>query len=406
MAIRRFSRRGYQGQVRPGSALVLIAFMMFAVVAVSAMTIDYSYMQLVRTELRAVADASAKAGAEALSRTQNVSIARAEAIRYAASNQVAGRSFQLSANDVTIGRVTSSGPQRWTFQADGTPPNAVRVNARTGGTALHPSVPLFFSRMEGHNSFTPSVQATAGQQEVEVCLCLDRSGSMNFDMTGVDYSFASGNPFLSSFTSWGTTWRNMLSRPHPTQSRWAALTRAVDVFLQAAGSYDPPPRTSLVTWATDYTMPLSPYTVYTASSTDLALPASSGHNWITNAASVRSLIAAKAAAPIMGGTNLSAGLDRAVGVLTGTNSNSFSSKVVILLTDGNWNAGRDPVNAAYDARAEGIIVHCVSMLTQNQSVLEDVATLTGGRYFRTSNEAELTSAFNEIARSLPVVLTD
>ncbi len=77
-----------------------------------------------------------------------------------------------------------------------------------------------------------------------------------------------------------------------------------------------------------------------------------------------------------------------------------------LLTDGEWNAGRDPVNAAYDARAQGIIVHCISMLTRNQDDLQDIATITGGRYFGTSNETELRAAFQEIARSLPVVLTD
>ena len=44
-----------------------------------------------------------------------------------------------------------------------------------------------------------------------------------------------------------------------------------------------------------------------------------------------------------GGTNLSAGLDRAVQILTGTNGRVLSDKIIILLTDGQWNAGRDPV---------------------------------------------------------------
>lgn len=386
--------------------MVLIVFMMLAFVATAAITIDYSYMQLVRTELRSVADSAAKAGAESLSRTQSISTARSEAIRYAAANQVGGRAFQLAANDVAVGRVSAGSDGRWAFQANASPPNAVRVNARTGVGALHPSVPLFFRRTDGQTAFSPSYQATAGQQEVEVCLCLDRSGSMNFDMTGQDFSFASGNPFLSPFTAWGSIWQNMLSRPHPTQSRWAALTRAVDVFFQEASVYNPQPRTALVTWGSDYTMPMSPYTIYTASSTDVSLPAVTGFNWTANTAAITSSIAGRATTPIMGGTNLSAGLDRAVAVLNGTNSNSFSSKVIILLTDGEWNAGRNPINAAHDARAQGMIVHCVSMLTLNQTVLADVAELTGGRYFRTRNETELRAAFSEIAKSLPVVLTE
>lgn len=391
---------------RAGSASVLIVTMMFVFIVTAAFTVDYAYMQLVRTELRAATDAAAKAGAEALSRTQSTDSARAEAIRYAASNTVGGRPFRLTNNDITIGRVSASGVGKWSFQAGGSPPNAVRVNSRTGEGQSNTAVPLYFSGVLGKSGFTPQCQSTAGQQEVEVCLCLDRSGSMNFDMTGVDYSFPSGNPHLSNFTAWGWDWRNMLSRPHPANSRWAALTRAVDVFFDQAGQNNPQPRVALVTWGSTYTMPISPNTNYPASSTDFALPSSASVDWTNNANSIKTLVAAKANQPIMGGTNLSAGLDQAVGVLGGVNSNRFSSKVVVLLTDGQWNAGRDPTEAAYDARAAGIIVHCVSMLTQYQGDLEEIATITGGRYYGTSNETELREAFEEIARSLPVVLTD
>ncbi|MCC6508088.1 MAG: VWA domain-containing protein [Pirellulaceae bacterium] len=394
------------GASRTGSASVLIVAMMFVFVATAAITVDYAYMQLVRTELRSATDAAAKAGAEALSRTQNVDTAKNEAVRYAAANQVGGQPFRLSTNDITIGRVSASANGKWTFQSGGTPPNAVRVNSRTGEGAANSAVPLYFSQVLGTTGFTPNCQSTAGQQEVEVCLCLDRSGSMNFDMTGVDYSFPSGNPNLSNFTAWGWDWRNMLSRPHPVHSRWAALTRAVDVFFDQAGRNNPQPRAALVTWGSNYTMPITPNTFYPASSTDFALPSSGSSDWNSNSSSVRQLVGARANQPIMGGTNLSAGLDRAVAVLGGANSNQFSSKVVVLLTDGQWNDGRDPTNAAYDARAAGIIVHCVSMLTAYQPDLEEIATITGGRYYGTSNETELRAAFEEIARSLPVVLTD
>lgn len=391
---------------RAGSASVLIVTMMFVFIVTAAFTVDYAYMQLVRTELRSATDSAAKAGAEALSRTQNTDTARAEAIRYAAANTVGGRPFRLTNNDITIGRVSANNNGKWTFQAGGTPPNAVRVNARTGEGFSNEAVPLYFSGVLGKNGFTPQFQSTAGQQEVEVCLCLDRSGSMNFDMSGVDYSFPPGNPNLSNFTSWGPQWQNMLSRPHPTLSRWAALTRAVNVFFDQAGQNNPQPRVALVTWGSSYTMPINPNTYYPASSTDFALPSSSNVDWSNNRNSVRTLVNAKSNQPIMGGTNLSAGLDNAVAVLNGTNSNRFSSKVVVLLTDGQWNDGRDPTQAAYDARSAGIIVHCVSMLTQYQSDLEEIASITGGKYYGTSNETELREAFEEIARSLPVVLTD
>ena len=389
---------------RRGSATMLITVMMFVFVVTAAITVDYAYMQLVRTELRAATDAAAKAGAEALSRTQNTCSAKDEAVRYAACNKVGGRALQLSADDITIGRVRMNDAGKWLFRENEEPYNAVKVNSRTGDAGE--GTPLFFGRVLNQQTFRPSYQATAGQQEVEVCLCIDRSGSMNFDMSGVDWVFPPNNPNLSTFDGWGPDWQNMLSPPHPTDSRWAALRRAIDVFLTEAGSISLQPRTAMVTWGSNYTMPLPPNTVYPASSTDLALPARGGFDWDDNAQQIRNLVQARNDSVIMGGTNLSSGLDRAVTVLTGPTNNQFANKVVILLTDGEWNAGRDPVLAAYDARSQGIIVHCISMLTSNQSTLETVAATCGGQYYGTRNEDELRDAFIQIARSLPVVLTE
>lgn len=380
--------------------------MMFVFVVTTAITVDYAYMQLVRTELRSATDAAAKAGAEALSRTQNPTQAKKEAVHYAACNSVGGRPFQLTEDDVLVGRVQLSDSGRWEFQDGATPPNAVRINARTGNGAAQPAVPLFFSRVLGSSGFTPSHQATAGQQEVEVCLCLDRSGSMNFDMSGREFAFPPNNPRLSRFKKWGVEWQNLLSPPHPTGSRWAALRNAIREFFKEASNYNSGPRTSLVTWASDYKMPIRPYTNYTAASNDYPLPSRIGFDWTVNSNTIEGIVDTKGNSPIMGGTNLSAGLDQAIKSLTGPNSNSFASKVIVLLTDGEWNEGRSPILSAYEAKEQSIIVHCVSMLTQTQSDLAQIAAITGGRYYSTQNAQELKDAFSDIAKSLPVVLTE
>lgn len=398
-----------QALVRPatrrGSAAMLITVMMFVFIVTAAITVDYAYMQLVRTELRAATDAAAKAGAEALSRTQDTCSAKDEAVRYAACNKVGGRALRLSADDIVVGRVKMNGAGKWQFRENEEPYNAVKVNSQTGDGQS--GIPLYFSRVFSEQTvFRPSYQATAGQQEVEVCLCIDRSGSMNFDMSGDDWVFPPNNPRLSDFTAWGEDWQNMLSPPHPTDSRWAAMRRAIDVFLLESSSVNAQPRTSVVTWGSTYTMPIAPNTVYPASSTDLDLPAKDGYHWERNVQDIRDLIQARNDSVIMGGTNLSSGLDRAVAVLNGPTNNRFANKVIILLTDGEWNAGRDPVLAAYDARAQGMIVHCISMLTSNQPTLQTVAATCGGKYYGTRNEEELRNAFIEIARSLPVVLTE
>jgi hypothetical protein len=81
--------------------------------------------------------------------------------------------------------------------------------------------------------------------------------------------------------------------------------------------------------------------------------------------------------------------------------------VIILMTDGQWNEGRNPIRAAEDARDKGIIVHVVTFLPDAvSSDAQQVATTTGGLYIHANNEAELVAAFEKLARTLPVVLTD
>ena len=154
------------------------------------------------------------------------------------------------------------------------------------------------------------------------------------------------------------------------------------------------------------TLPYYPNSSYTAVDTNFDLPNAGSFNWASNRASVESQLATLTANPLGGGTNMSSGLDRAVAVLTGSNGRMLSNKIIILLTDGEWNAGRDPVLAAQDAATAGITIHTISMLTSTQSTLTQVANLTGGQYYPTSNAAQLQQAFQDIAKSLPIVLTD
>jgi hypothetical protein len=375
-------------------------------VITAAITVDYAYMQLVRTELRVATDAAAKAGAEALARTENLDFAKAEAVRYASLNTVAGKPFKINSNDVSLGRLVEGTNGRWQFSSGGSPENAVRVHARTGGSASHPAVPLFFGSVLSKSDFSPQSQATAGQQQVEVCLCLDRSGSMLFDMSGTDWVYPPNNPNLSNFTAWGAMWRNHLSPPHPVNSRWAVLAGAVQVFMDEAQQYNPPPRTSLVTWSSNYTMPIAPSTVFQSATLNAALPPFANADYQAQRTLITNRINQLGALPMMGATDLSAGLDLAVAHMTGPQASQLSNKVVILLTDGQWNNGRDPIAAGADARDAGVLVHAVSMLTNIQPDVRQMAEMTGGRYYSTQNEAQLREAFRDLARSLQIVMIE
>lgn len=227
-----------------------------------------------------------------------------------------------------------------------------------------------------------------------------------FDMTGIDYSYPSSNPRLSNFTAWGSMWQYYVSPPHPSASRWAIMSDAVNVFLEEASGFQYPPRTSVVTWGTDYDLPAPPYGFYPVVTNDLSMPGNANFNWQANKVQVATALNQYTRKPICGGTNLSAGLNRAVAVLTGPNARPLSNKVIILMTDGQWNEGRNPVLAAQDAAAAGIVIHTVSMITSAQVTLTQVASITGGQYYRTNNGAQLAQAFRDLAKSLPIVLTD
>ncbi|MFC2042725.1 VWA domain-containing protein [Chloroflexota bacterium] len=117
------------------------------------------------------------------------------------------------------------------------------------------------------------------------------------------------------------------------------------------------------------------------------------------------------------GTAIGLGIANAANMLMESES---ESKVIILLTDGMNNAGEiDPLTAAEAAKALGVKVYTIgaarpgevpvpvdSMLGGTQIVyqesmldeetLQQVAEITGGRYFRAENSQGLQSIYNEI----------
>lgn len=398
--IQSLSRRisGFRAALRErrGAMLILMAAMMFVFVAMSAFTVDVAWMQLIRTELRASTDSAAKAGAEALARKQNAQSAVKAAQNYAKQNHVAGKAVKLDESDVELGRSELQNDGTWKFRAGATPYTAVRVNAHYGRGLKNKPIKLFFSHLLGDPTFTPSETATASHMENEVALCVDRSHSMCFDMTGGSWSYAPNNPLadpkLSGFV------KNYLAPPHPTGSRWAALNSVVNDFLYEANQAFQKPKIALVTWGSDTVDPYATPRIWKAVTLEAQLH--TNYNLIEN--KMRGLTSKS----IIGATNVSAGLDEARGHLTSQHASQGATKTIILMTDGEWNQGRLPSAAARDCLSAGIIVHTVTFLPgSDQQTMKDVAKITGGRHFHANNAAELRATFQELARSLPVVLT-
>ena len=120
--------------------------------------------------------------------------------------------------------------------------------------------------------------------------------------------------------------------------------------------------------------------------------------------------------PIDGGTAIGTGLGTAVARLRNDKS---PSKVVILLTDGSNNAGQvDPISAAEVAKAKNVRVYTIGVGTNGEAptpvitpfgvrfemapveideqTLGSIAKITGGHYFRATDESSLRAIYEEI----------
>jgi Ca-activated chloride channel homolog len=213
---------------------------------------------------------------------------------------------------------------------------------------------------------------------------LDRSHSMCFDFSGVNFQYPDMSLPLA-------TLYNM--PPDPSLSRWSALRDSVNGFLSVTNSLNPPPRVGLVTWASNINEDFTEVTFESNPSQDTT--------------SISSVIASRGANKMWGATNCAAGIDAGVAMLRNRTNRPYANKIMILMTDGMWNKGRSPVLAAQDAAAQGIVIHVVTLLpAADQPDMQQVAAVTGGLYYHANDPAALTAAFQTLARSIPAVLTE
>jgi len=374
--------------------LVLFGILIIVIFAMIAFAVDVAYMQLVRAELRAATDAAAKAGALELRLTDgDGTAARNAAITAAAKNKVGGKSLTLNGTEITLGRSVYSGDGTYQFVANQTPYTSLRIDSNLSPTSAMGSVRLFFGSMMNTSTFTPQQIATASQLQQEIVLCLDRSHSMCFDMSGINWSYP---------PSQGKLKNPITGKPDPTLSRWAALDRAVDTFISILSSQKTQPRVGLVTWGSDIGKNTTEYLL--TGRTEVAVARDVAMT--TSYTLINDAIATRSKNPILGGTNMAAGLDEAVKVLTEPGISTLANRIIVLMTDGDWNQGRDPVLSANDAAAAGIIIHTIGMLNDDQATLQQIALITGGEYIYAADDAQLAEAFRKIARMLPVALTE
>ena len=81
--------------------------------------------------------------------------------------------------------------------------------------------------------------------------------------------------------------------------------------------------------------------------------------------------------------------------------------MIILLTDGVENTGRDSTEAAADAQAADVTIHTITFSNgADQAKMQQVAEIAGGEHLHAPDETSLRAAFLRIARGIPSVLID
>jgi Mg-chelatase subunit ChlD len=361
--------------------LVLIAFCLPLCVIMAAFAVDVAWMQLVRTELRTSTDAAARAGAKELSLAQDIQKARAQAKVVAKRNLVAGEPLLLANSDIQFGvSQQSSSTSRFNFTNGGATPNAIRVTGRRTSGSLSGTVNLLFSGVLGVRDFQPQHVAASTILDRDICLVVDRSGSMMWTLNGAQNPAGTGD----------------CDPPHPTLSRWGALNTAVSAFIDELEKTPQDERLALCSYSSDTTECKRKYRISDINS-DL----------VANYTAIRDEMNRLSSAPVKGRTCISAGIDEGIKVLTGAKTRPYAFKTMVVLTDGIHNLGAEPILSAQVAASKDIVIHTITFSSDADITrMKAVAAATGGQHFHAPNAKELVKIFKEIAATLPVLLTE
>lgn len=373
------------GSRRRGAIAVLILLVLIAMLAFGAFAIDTSYMQLVRTDLRKATDAAARAGMEALTRTDDVALARQAAKDVAKQNNVANEPLVLEDDQIIFGRASQSNDGSWRFDAGVEPFNSLRVSGERTKDSAAGSVDLTFAKLLGYTEFEPVMQSTVtggGEKDRDICLVVDRSGSMSWDMSGRNWSYPRDAGIRVG----------VCDPPHPTASRWANLVKATQELLSVVDATSQEEQVALVSYSSDVYGCW--YERVLAARTEQALT--------TETSSIRSAMDVLSGpvkngqgSHIVGGTNIGAGIRSGTQALSGARDDA--EKMMVVLTDGVATHGGSPVSAAREAASEGIVLHAVTFSRgANQNAMRSVAKAGGGQHYHATDLAALIKIFRQL----------
>jgi len=381
--------------------------MITTMLIIGGFSINLAYIELVRSEQRLATDASVKAAGVILGTSQSVNAARIAAKTMGAKHQVAGAPLVITDSMLEFGVSTGNSNGTYTFSPISNPSTATTINAvrattnltqRAGGGA---SLLAFAGAMTNSSNpsssitkFSPTLSAIATRIDIDLCLVVDRSASMAWDLSNTSFSYPGELHGKSPI-------QNYLTKPHATLSRWASLQRAVSIFTTVLSENPFFPQVALASYASE-----CEFGVYTSTLASLDVPL--GNSYI----SIPTKIGTIGTKPLMGNTNVAAGLRVAVDEMLNPSNPSkkrlTSTKHIVLLCDGMMTAGTsDPVAIATAARAYNVRVSTIAFGAQaDVTLMQNIATAGGGTAYIALTESQLNGVFRSIAATLPSVLTE
>lgn len=383
----RFNSRRKSPQ-RTGAMMPVVAMTLPIVILLIGYSMNIAYMELARTQLRLTCDSAAKAALVNFGATQSQTTAVSFARSVSANNKVGGQVVSIPTGNFKFGNSVKQSGGTYTFTAGATPINSIQVT----GSA---TVALPVGSMISTGTFTCSKMSFATRVSHDIVLVLDRSASMAFDLSGNEFVYPPDRTLYSPLQSYFTP-------PSTTASRWSALTSAVNSFISILQARNLDVHVALVTYAENYT--LGNYSA-TEASLDTTLT--------SNYPSIVTAMNAWGATPLLGDTNISAGLALAQAELTGSRARSTANRTIILMTDGVATTGNTNIAGLTSSYRTGssVMTHVITFGgeaatgTVNTSMTSAAAN-GNGMFFNAASAAQLQSAFQTIADSLPAVLVN
>ncbi len=145
---------------RSGVSLIYIIIGMAVLLMFASLAVDLGRAQLVKTELRRVADAASRYGAASLS-SGNVSTVQANAIDAANDNTVDGATFNITNSDIEFGTWSTTSKTLTVLSGSSrSSANAIRITARMT-SANNNALPMTFAQVLGRRTLDIEAQSTA-----------------------------------------------------------------------------------------------------------------------------------------------------------------------------------------------------------------------------------------------------